>query len=287
MMANPTLASLRLDGPHDGVEIAYAEWGDPTAGRTVLCVHGLTRNGRDFDVLAAALAAVGAHVIAVDVPGRGRSPWLADPAGYTAATYAGQLVRLCELLGVDRVDWIGTSMGGIVGMLVAAQERTIVDRLVLNDVGPFIAKAALQQIASYVGLAPDFGSLDEAEAYLRRIHAGFGPLGDAQWRHLAAHSTRRDAATGRWRLHYDPAIRIMHEQAAANDIDLWPLWESVACPTLVLRGAESRILSAATATRMKETGPKAKLVTVPGVGHAPALMDEGQIAAVREWLGSR
>ena len=273
----PRLASLRLD---DQTELAYAEWG--AGDRVALCIHGLTRNARDFDVLAEALAQTGRRVIAIDMVGRGASSRLADPHGYNVLNYAGHIGRFCARLGIAQADWVGTSMGGLIGMVAAAQSPTIVRRLVLNDVGPFIAKEALAMIAFYVGITPRLDSFESVERYLRQIHSGFGPLTDAQWRHLATHSARREGAE--WKLHYDPKISIAHAEGAKADIDLWPLWEAIKVPTLLLRGETSRILDAATARRMTETGPRAALVTFPGVGHAPALMAEDQIAAIARFL---
>ena len=180
------------------------------------------------------------------------------------------------------VDWIGTSMGGLIGMLVAAGDNTPIRRLVLNDIGPFISLAALEQINAYVGQNPLFSTLAEAETYLRKIHAGFGPLTDEQWHHLAVHSTRQ--ADGGFRLHYDPAIKVPFAKTADADFDLWSLWEKIHCPTFVLRGGESGLLTAETASRMTTTGPKAKLATIAGVGHAPALMAKDQIGIIADWL---
>jgi pimeloyl-ACP methyl ester carboxylesterase len=277
------LASARLDGDSEGVELGYVDWGNPAAARTVVCVHGLTRNSRDFDVLAEALADLGARVIAIDMVGRGRSSRLTDPKGYTVGNYAVHVARFLALLRLNGIDWVGTSMGGLIGMTLAARDESPIKRLVLNDVGPLVPKSALADIRAYLGLDLKFATLDELEQHLRVIHAGFGPLTDDQWRHLAHHSARE--ADGVWRLSYDPAIRIPYAQSADADLDLWQAWEKIACPTLVLRGAESPILSADTVERMRVSGPRAEVATFAGVGHAPALMAEDQIAAVAHWLG--
>ena len=230
------LAQLELGPPHN-VTIGYVEWGNPDAAQTILCVHGLTRNARDFDFMAAALAKQGARVIAINMVGRGTSSWLADPMGYVVPAYAGHVLQFMTELGLGSVDWIGTSMGGLIGMVVAAREDNPIRRLVLNDIGPFITQAALAQLKTYVGRDPLFSSLEEADRYLRQIHAGFGPLTDGEWRHLAQHSTRN--AEGGLRLHYDPAIKVPYAQMADADVDLWALWENIRCPTFVLRGSES------------------------------------------------
>jgi pimeloyl-ACP methyl ester carboxylesterase len=274
--------SLALGEPFGELTLSYLDWGDPGAARTVVCVHGLTRNARDFDVLAEAFAARGRRVLAVDVAGRGGSDWLADPGQYAVPVHAAQLARFLEPLGLSGVDWIGTSMGGLIGIVLAAGERPPMARLVLNDIGPFVAQGAMEQIRGYLGLDLRFKDLAELEAHLRLIHAGFGRLTDAQWRALALHGGR-ETPKG-LRLHYDPAIREPFLAAAAEDIDLWELWDRIRCPTFVLRGAESGLLAAATLEAMRRRGPPVEAVTLDGVGHAPALMSGEQIAIVERWL---
>lgn len=276
--------------PSGFVRLAWAEWGPEDAARTVLCVHGLTRNGRDFDVLAGALAAAGWRVVAPDVSGRGRSQWLRGAADYTYPFYLSAIAALIGRLAVEAVDWVGTSMGGLIGMMLAAQPATPIRRMVINDIGPFIPKAALQRIADYVGRDPHFADVAALEAYLRQVHAPFGPLTDAQWRHLAEHSAA-PADGGQWRLRYDPAIATAFKAAPIEDVALWPVWDAVACPTLVLRGAVSDLLSAETAAEMSRRGAAAQrglvaVHTIAGVGHAPALMADDQIALVREFLSA-
>jgi pimeloyl-ACP methyl ester carboxylesterase len=272
---------LELAAPSN-VAIGYTEWGKPDATQTIICVHGLTRNARDFDFLAKALADRGARVLALNMVGRGTSSWLADPMGYIVPAYVGHVLQFLKERRLDSVDWVGTSMGGLIGMLIASGEGNPIRRLVLNDIGPFISQAALAQLKTYVGRDSYFATLKEAEAYLREIHAGFGPLTDAQWHRLASNSVRE--ADGGLRLHYDPAIKVPYAQMADADVDLWALWEKIRCPTFVLRGSESQLLTADTASRMTMTGPKATLATIAGVGHAPALMAEDQIALIAKWL---
>jgi pimeloyl-ACP methyl ester carboxylesterase len=274
--------SLACLGPHGFHRLAYWEWPGPKGAPTVLCVHGLTRNGRDFDTLAAALSAH-FRVVCPDFPGRGQSEWLSDPADYAYPLYLADMAALIARLDVEWVHWVGTSMGGIVGMLMAAQPGTPIRRLIINDIGPLIAKEGVRRIASYVGQDPSFRDSAELEASLRQLAAPFGPLSDAQWRHLAEISTRRkpDGTLG---FAYDPHIGDAFRAAPAVDIDLWEQYEAIRCPTLVLRGAQSDLLRAGDAEAMTRRGPRAKLVEFPGIGHAPALMAPDQIAAIRDFL---
>ena len=264
--------------------VCYTEWGAIGAPRTVVCVHGLTRNGRDFDRLATVLSQRW-RVICPDVVGRGRSDWLADPAGYGYPQYLADMTALIARLDVAGVEWVGTSMGGLIGMMLAAQPNSPIRRLVLNDVGPLIPKAAVERIATYVGLDPRFESIGELEAYLRKVHAPFGPLTDADWRHLSLQGYRR-FEDGRFGLAYDPAIGHAFKNAKLADVDLWPIWDAVTCPVLVLRGASSDLLLAETAAEMTRRGPKATVVEIADVGHAPALMSTEQIAVLRDWLAT-
>jgi pimeloyl-ACP methyl ester carboxylesterase len=286
--AEPRLRSMPVLSPGGFVRLAWVEWGLDSAARTVICVHGLTRNARDFDDLARALAAEGWRVVSVDVPGRGRSGWLRRAEDYAYPFYASALAALIGRIGAERVDWVGTSMGGLIGMMLAAQPDSPIRRLVLNDVGAFIPKAPLERIAQYVGRDPGFDSVEAVEALLRKVNAPFGPLSDAQWRHLAMHSAVK-AEDGRWRLGYDPAIGKAFANAPIADVALWPVWEPIACPTLILRGTESDLLLRETAEEMTRRGTAAQagrveLREVPGVGHAPALMALDQIAMVRDFL---
>ena len=273
---------LALGGVHAGLEMAYLEWGPPDADRVVVCVHGLTRNAHDFDMLAAALAEAGARVIAVDVVGRGGSSWLPDPNGYAVPNYADQLTQFLQLMALPKVDWVGTSMGGFIGMIVASAETPPIERLILNDIGPFVPKEALSQIQDYLGLDHVFADIDEVEDHLRFIHAPFGPLTDEQWRHLAVHSSRR--TDDGLRLNYDPAIRIPFADASVADIDLWGLWDQINCPTFLLHGMESALVTEATTIEMQRRGPKATVASFRNVGHAPALMSRDQIQTIERWL---
>lgn len=275
-----TVQCLSPSGLH---RMAYTEWGDRHNPRVLVCVHGLTRNGRDFDVLAEAMSGH-YRVICPDVVGRGRSAHLRDPAGYGVPQYVADMVTLIARLGVERVDWVGTSMGGLIGMALAAQEGTPVGRLVLNDVGPVITVEALQRIATYVGLDPTWSTFDEALAYVKAVSAPFGPLSEAQWWQLTESSVAQ-RPDGRWGFLYDPQIATPFKAAFADqDIDLWPVYERIASPTLAIRGAESDLLTRATWQQMGERGPRAALAEIAGVGHAPMFLDEAQISVVREFL---
>jgi pimeloyl-ACP methyl ester carboxylesterase len=266
--------------PHGFHEVVYHEWGDPAARDVVVCVHGLTRNGRDFDVLGEALASTH-RVFAVDLPGRGESAWLGDPADYVFPTYLSTLTALLARTGAERVGWVGTSLGGLLGMVMAAQPNTPVAKLVVNDVGPAIEPAALARIGAYVGADPQFASYDEVAAYIQSI-SPFGPQTPEQCDHLTR-SCVRQRPDGRWGFAYDPGIAVPFRASAAPP-DLWGLWDAIACPTLLLRGAASDLLTAATARAMTERGPRPRLVEFAGVGHAPMLLSPDQVAPVLAFL---
>jgi pimeloyl-ACP methyl ester carboxylesterase len=279
----PRRRSVQCASPAGLHRIAYREWGDPRNRDALVCVHGLTRSGRDFDELARALCGRW-RVICPDIAGRGDSDRLADPKHYTWAQYVSDMVTLIARLDVEAVSWVGTSMGGFVGMALAAQAATPVRRLVLNDASPVIAKSALERIASYVGQTPTFATLDEAEKYVRTISAPFGPHTEAQWRFLAETWVRR-SDDGSWRPHYD--MRIAEPYRATmpeKDLVIWNIYDAVRCPTLLIRGEHSDVVSRETAAEMTRRGPKAKVVELEGIGHAPTLLNPSQIAIVRDFL---
>jgi len=283
MPAIPRRSSVKCITPSGFHRMAYVEWGDAANPRVLICAHGLTRNGRDFDDLAAALAPH-YRVICPDVAGRGESEWLRNPMEYQVPVYAADMVTLIARLNVEEVHWVGTSMGGLIGMTLACLPGSPVTRLVLNDVGPVVAGASLARIATYVGKAPKFPSIEAAEHYVRAVSAPFGPHSDAQWRFLTEHVVRREA-DGQYRMHYDPALAVpFARNNNGKDMELWPYYDAIRCPVLVTRGAESDLLTHATAQAMRERGPKAKLVEFAGVGHAPTFMHDDQIAAVADFL---
>jgi pimeloyl-ACP methyl ester carboxylesterase len=264
--------------------IAYVEWGDPASRKVVLCVHGLTRQGRDFDPLAMRLAEKGYRVVCPDLVGRGRSGRLSDPEEYALPQYCVDMTALIARIGAEQIDWIGTSLGGLIGMIVAAMGGDLVRRLVINDIGPALPWAALRRIGDYLERAPrKFANLQAAEQYFREIHSVFGPLTAAQWRHVTEHSVVADAS-GQYRLRYDPGIGNAFRPGRVYNVQLWNYWDVIHCPTLVLRGEHSDLLTSDIARQMSERGPRAEVVEIGGCGHAPALMDRGQIGIVTGWL---
>ncbi len=278
-----TTGSVQCLSPSGLHRMAYTEWGARDNPRVLVCVHGLTRNARDFDWLAEALSAH-YRVICPDVVGRGQSGRLLDPSGYAIPQYVADMVTLIARLNVDTVDWVGTSMGGLIGMALAAQAGSPIRQLVLNDVGPIITVDALHRIAEYVGVDPTWATVDEAQAYVRQISAPFGQLSDEQWRHLTEHSIAQ-RPDGRWGFRYDPRIAEPFRAAfVGKDIDLWPIYERIASPTLVIRGAESDLLGRDTWQQMGVRGARAELAEIPGVGHAPMFLSDEQIALVRNFL---
>ncbi|SIQ40980.1 MULTISPECIES: alpha/beta fold hydrolase [Acidiphilium] len=259
--------------------LGFVEFGNPAAP-AVMCVHGLTRNGRDFDILAEALAN-DYHVICPDLPGRGRSDWLADSSLYQPPSYVVALAHLLAYLNKP-VAWVGTSLGGICGMMVAAAPHTPITRLVLNDIGPLIPAAALARIRDYMTKAPDtFADIGALEAHLRLVHAPFGRLSDAQWRHLARYSAR-PVASGGFALHYDPAIADPIRASIPMDADLSGIWQAIRVPVMAIRGEDSDLLTEATFATMATAG--GTTLTVTQAGHAPALMDTPTIDAIRDFL---
>ena len=302
---SPTLRHVTVPGaaPAAGGERRMAYWDWPaqqTAAvpHVVICVHGLSRQGRDFDALATALSAR-SRVLAVDVAGRGHSDWLADPMQYQVPTYAADLVALVLQVREESpnavIDWVGTSMGGLIGMGVVAQKGMNIRRLVLNDVGPSIQWESLLRIGTYLGLNPSFESEQAATDYLASISTGFGPHTPEQWLALSRPMLRE--REGRWWLHYDPALAVPFKAlteakgdeaaAKAGEAAIWSFYDAIKSPTLLLRGAQSDLLSRETAARMAIRGPKAQCVEFEGVGHAPTLVAADQIEAVKNFVWAR
>lgn len=290
-MVEPRLSSVQCSSPGGLHRVAYKEWGDADNPKVLVCVHGVTRVGDDFDGLARALCDT-YRVICPDIVGRGRSGRLRDPAYYTVPQYVADMVTLIARVTAraddNAVAWFGTSMGGLIGMALASLPDSPVRRLVLNDIGPVLDGVALQRIGEYIGQDVRFPSFAAGADFVRAVSGSFGPHSDEQWRKLA-HDVLREGADGQWERHYDlnlalPFRAITPERAAADEAALWAAWDAIACPTLLVRGEHSDLLSRATAQEMTTRGPHPRLVEIPGVGHAPTFVHDDQIALAREFL---
>ena len=296
-MSDPTLEFIHCPDAQGGHRMAYWRWGNPASSHVVLCVHGLTRQGRDFDTLAQALcdkAGDALQVICPDVAGRGQSDWLKDPQGYQIPFYAADMLALLAQLQPSTLDWVGTSMGGLMGIAVAGQPElppfARVRRLVLNDVGPVIEWQALQRIGQYLGKVSMFDTEQEAADALWAIASSFGPHTPEQWLTLTRPQIKpADDGSGRLTLRYDPALAepfkaVTAESAAQGEAMLWQAYDQITAHTLLLRGADSDLLATATAHAMTQRGPKARLIEFAGVGHAPTLVAHDQVDAVVSFL---
>ncbi|MEO5881902.1 MAG: alpha/beta hydrolase [Caldimonas sp.] len=284
--AEPRLAHVQCLGTRGLHRMAYWEWGDPANDRVLICAHGVSRQGRDFDVLALAMRGE-FRVVCPDVVGRGESDRLADPMGYALPNYVADMVTLLARLDANSVAWVGTSMGALIGIGLAALPGSAIGRLVINDIGPAIDAAGLLRIGGYLGQPITWASEDEAADYLLTISQGFGPHSREEWLALTRPMLRKQG--NRLRLHYDPAIAVpmrsfTAEMASAGQAALWGAFDAIRCPTLLLRGADSDLLSRPTAEEMTRRGPQPRLHEFAGVGHAPTLVAPGQVAVVREFL---
>jgi pimeloyl-ACP methyl ester carboxylesterase len=280
-----SIRGLSLTGFH---RLAYVDWGPADANVPVVCVHGLSRQGRDFDYLAADLAALGRRVVCPDLAGRGRSERLRDPNEYALPQYCADMNTLIAHLGTDQVDWVGTSLGGLIGIVLAGMPGTPIRRLVINDIGPFLPWSGLARIGSYVSSAPsDFASLEEAEFYLREVLAPFGDLPDEHWAHLTRHSVAWHEARERFVVLCDREIVRAFRNPWHYSLDLWKYWTAIKLPILVIRGAESDLLPADLARTMERRSPFAKIHEIEGCGHAPPLMSTEQIRVVSNFLSAR
>jgi len=301
-MTQPSLHHVTCLDANGGHRMAYWQWGNPAAAHVVVCVHGLSRQGRDFDTLAAHLvdkANGNIRVICPDVVGRGESDWLKDPMGYQIPMYAADMLALLGQVhaqaAITTLDWVGTSMGGLIGLVVCGQPGmplpVPVHKLVLNDVGPAIEWLSIVRIGMYLGQPIEFDSLQQAADALWAISAGFGPHTPEQWLALSKPMLRpvNDAASSKLRLHYDPALAVPFKQATQESTlqgekTLWQLYDNITAQTLLLRGVDSDLLSPATAQAMGQRGPRAPLIEFAGVGHAPTLVAADQVAAVAGFL---
>ena len=302
-MTEPTLFYVNCPDAAGGHRMAYWQWGKADSPHVVVCVHGLSRQGRDFDTLAQALldkaagSAQGVRIVCPDVAGRGESDWLKDPMAYQVPAYAADMLALLKQLNeqatIAELDWVGTSMGGLIGMVICGQPGlplpVPVRRLVLNDVGPAIQWQAIARIGAYLGQAGHFGSLQEAADAMWAISTGFGPHTPEQWLALSRHMVRPAEGGGTLRLHYDPNIAVpfrmaTEESTLQGQAALWKLYDNIRAQTLLLRGRNSDLLSPDTAQAMTTRGPRARLVEFEGVGHAPTLIAPAQLEAVTGFL---
>lgn len=286
-MTQAQLKTVQCLSPAGLHQMAYQEWGDPANDRTLICVHGLTRVSNDFDALAQALAN-DYRIICPDVVGRGRSGHLRDPQYYRVPQYVSDMVTLIARLDVASVDWFGTSMGGVIGMALASLPDNPIRKLLLNDIGPSIDAEALARIGAYVGQEVRFATFDEAWQYVRAISQSFGPHSDEQWRKLAADVMRQNAE-GAWVFLYDPNLALPFKATTAQSAQLdeqmlWAAYDAIRCPTLVVRGTESDLLSPATALAMSQRGPRAQVVELAGIGHAPTFLSDAQIALAKNFF---
>ena len=301
LMFEPILDFVACPDVQGTHRMAYWSWGEKSAAHVVFCVHGLTRQGRDFDLLAQALVASGKdaglpaiRIICPDVVGRGKSDWLQDPLSYQFPQYAADMAMLLQSLNtqraIERLDWVGTSMGGVIGMLLSAQKLPVpVQHLILNDIGPPVSWKSILNMKTYVGEVGKFQTVQEAANAMWQISKSFGPHTSEEWLALSQNMVRR-LEDGTYCLHYDPQLRVpiralTEEQAKAGEATLWQIYDLIQCPTLLIRGAESELLSAAAALEMTQRGACAQLATLPGVGHAPTLTHQDQIDIVRQFLG--
>jgi len=290
-MSEPRLTSVQCSSPAGLHRMAYKEWGDPANPRVLVCVHGVTRVADDFDALARALCDR-YRVVCPDVVGRGRSGRLRDPAHYTVPQYVADMVTLVARVTAnspdERVHWFGTSMGGLIGMILASFEDSPIERLVLNDIGPVLDPAAMARIGDYIAQDLRFPSFDAGAAFVREVSSAFGPHSDEQWYKLAS-DVLVQTAGGEWTRHYDPGLAkpfasVTPERARQDEAQLWAAYDAIRCPTLLVRGELSDLLSRATAEEMTRRGPKPELVELPGVGHAPTFVQPEQIALARRFL---
>lgn len=290
-MVEARLHSVQCSSPAGLHRVAYKEWGDPRNPKVLVCVHGVTRVGDDFDHLARALCDE-YRVVCPDVVGRGRSGRLRDPAYYTVPQYVNDMVTLVARVTapgeMETVHWFGTSMGGLIGMVLASLDDSPISKLVLNDIGPVLDRAAMARIGEYIGQDVRFPSFEAGAAYVKAVSASFGPHSDDEWTKLAGDVLRR-SDDGQWVRHYDlglaqPFQATTPERADQDESALWAAYDAIRCPTLLVRGEHSDLLSRDTAQQMAARGPLPRLVEIAGVGHAPTFVHERQIAVAREFL---
>ena len=290
-MTATTFKSVQCISPAGLHRMAYKQWGEADNPNVLVCVHGVTRVGDDFDALARALSDH-YRVVCPDVVGRGRSGQLGNPQLYQIAQYVSDMVTLVARVTANsasgKVDWFGTSMGGLIGMALASLPDNPIGKLVLNDIGPTLDPVALRRIGDYIAQDLRFASFAEGAAFVREVSASFGEHTDEQWHKLAA-DVLREGDDGQWVRHYDmglaePLRGATAEKAKADEAMLWAAYDAIRCPTLLVRGANSDLLSQATAQQMLTRGPKPQLVEIANTGHAPTFIHADQIAIARKFL---
>jgi pimeloyl-ACP methyl ester carboxylesterase len=264
------------------IRMAYREWGDSANPHTLVCVHGLARQSGDFDLLAEKLSA-DMRILVPDMPGRGQSTWLTNKNDYHNGHYAVLMAQFLDSLKLYQVDWLGTSMGALIAMVLNHLYPDRIRKLIVNDIGPFIPQSALQRIAKYVDVNPVFQNIEEAAALMQKNYADFGIKQKEHMDQFVANSLNQ-MADGTFRLHYDQGIAVPFAEAFKGDVSIWPLWDSIKCPTLILRGEKSDVLPLDVFTKMQQLGPHISGITIKDVGHAPALMEDDQIDIVKRFL---
>ncbi len=273
-----------INCPNPPHKMAYLEWGDPANQRVLICVHGYTRNSRDFDFLAQALSS-DYRIICPDIVGRGKSDWLVHEEGYTYSTYISDIFCLLAQLNIKKVDWIGTSMGGLIGMFIAQLPSNPIDKLILNDVGAFIPQEPLRKIAKYVLFGQrNFTNFAEVLDHVKKSYAGFGKLTEAQWKHLAQHSVTVES-DHTYTLNYDPKIAyLLRSFPDIKPVELWEVWQKINCQVLLIHGEDSDILQPETIAKMQSIKPEIKVINISETAHAPSLMTPEQINLIQNWL---
>ncbi len=276
---------IECKNPNGQHRMAYTQWGDPDNKRVLICVHGFSRTGRDFDYLAAALQEK-YRIICPDIVGRGKSDWLSNSSDYGLPVYISDMLTLINQLNLSNIDWVGTSMGGLIGMFIASQKDSLINRLVMNDIGPEIVPESLKRWAGkYLSQGkPDFENLTQVTEYVREFYSGYGSLTDSEWEHIAKH-TVKNTSEGKYQLHYDLSITDMFRVSTGElkPVDFWQTWSSVSCPVLLLHGEESFLLLPETIQKMQSIHPQITVKHFP-CGHNPPLLSIDQIEAIAEWL---
>lgn len=277
-----TLTGLTTHGFH---KLAYVEWGHKAGGVPIICVHGVSRQSRDFDALAAQLAKLGRRVVCPDLPGRGRSDWLAEADDYALPQYCADMNNVIARLGVEEVDWVGTSLGGLIGIILSGMPGSRIRRLVINDIGPYVSSTGLTRIGDYLRQMPQsFPSMVEAEAYYRRILAPYGNLSDEQWRHIAEHSVGWDEPRKAYINLCDPGVQRGFRGAWFSSLNIWKYWDEISVPTLVLHGAKSDLLTRELCEEMVKRNSNATVHRFEECGHVPPLFEPHQIKVVTDFL---